>query len=73
MEIYDKARAMRKVYSSPQSAEQAKKYRSSKKWKVADATFKLMDKFGYLAILKQYKEALEKVDTGDNVLSAEAA
>lgn len=64
---------MRKVYSSPKSKEQALKYRSSKKWKVADATFKLMDKFGYLAILKQYKEALEKVDTGDGDLSAEAA
>ena len=45
---------MRKVYSSPESLEQALQYRASKKWKVADATFKLMDKFGYLAILKKY-------------------
>ena len=73
VEIFDKAREMRKVYSSPKSKEQALKYRNSKKWKVADATFKLMDKFGYLAILKQYKEALKKVDTGDGDLSAEAA
>jgi len=28
------------------------------KWKVADSTFKLMDKFGYLGIMRAYKQAL---------------
>lgn len=52
--LYDNIRNMRKVYSSPTSAEQALKYRSSRKWKVADAAFKLFDKYGYMAILKQF-------------------
>jgi len=64
---------MRKVYSSPASIEQALKFRSSKKWKIADAAFKLMDKFGYLAILKEYKELKELISTGDGDLAIETA
>ena len=51
-ELYDNMRAMRKVYSSPESEEQALQYRTSRKWKIADASFKLFDKYGYIAILK---------------------
>ena len=54
--LYDSIRAMRKVYSSPQSEEEALKFRSSRKWKVADAAFKLFDKYGYMAIMKQFIE-----------------
>lgn len=54
--LYDSIRAMRKVYSSPQSEEEALKFRSSRKWKVADAAFKLFDKYGYTAIMKQFIE-----------------
>lgn len=53
-ELYDKMRNMRKVYSSPQTLEQALAYRKSRKWKVADAAFKLFDKYGYIAILKRF-------------------
>ena len=55
------------------SIEQALKFRNSKKWKIADASFKLMDKFGYLAILKEYKELKELISTGDEDLAIETA
>lgn len=71
--LYENARQMRKVYSSPESIEQALQFRSSKKWKIADAAFKLMDKFGYLAILKKYKELDELISNGDNELAIETA
>ena len=72
-DLYENARQMRKVYSSPTSIEQALKFRNSKKWKIADAAFKLMDKFGYLAILKEYKELKELISTGDGDLAIETA
>ena len=72
-DLYENARQVRKVYSSPTSIEQALKFRSSKKWKIADAAFKLMDKFGYLAILKDYKELKELISTGDGDLAIETA
>lgn len=50
--IFKNAQEYRKVYSSPKSIEQAKTYRNSRKWKIADSSFKLMDKFGYLRILR---------------------
>ena len=62
VQLFESAREMRKVYSSPKSLEQALQYRASKKWKVADATFKLMDKFGYLAILKKYSQLAENTE-----------
>ena len=60
-ELLGRIRSMRKAYSSPQSAEQALEWRGSRKWKIADASFKLMDKYGYTAILKQMKQSLEKM------------
>ena len=47
---------MRKVYSTPTSMEEALKFRSSRKWKIADAAFKLFDKYGYMAILKEFTQ-----------------
>lgn len=72
-DLYENARQMRKVYSSPESIEQAIKFRNSRKWKIADAAFKLMDKFGYLAILKKYTELKELISTGDGDLAIETA
>lgn len=53
--LFDAIRKMRKVFSSPTSKEQALQMRESRKWKIADAAFKLFDKYGYLAILKDLK------------------
>lgn len=54
--LYDSIRKTRKVYSSPTSKEEALQFRTSRKWHIADTTFKLFDKYGYLAILKQFIE-----------------
>ena len=66
-ELYDNMRAMRKVYSSPESEAQALQYRTSRKWKIADASFKLFDKYGYIAILKQFIEDYKLISTSDSV------
>lgn len=54
--LYNNIRNMRKVYSTPTSMEEALKFRSSRKWKIADAAFKLFDKYGYMAILKEFTQ-----------------
>lgn len=64
-EIFDSARQCRKVYSSPKSVEDALRKRESKKWKIADSSFKLMDKFGYLKILKSFSKINEHVESYD--------
>ena len=66
LKLFEQLRQSRKVYSSPKSKEEALKYRTSRKWKVADATFKLIDKFGYTQIFKQLKELTSNYDM-DNV------
>jgi len=53
-ELYDNMRNIRKTYSAPKSKEEAIEFRQSRKWKIADATFKLLDKYGYIAILRQF-------------------
>lgn len=62
VEIFEAAKQCRKVYSSPKSVEDALKKRESRKWKIADSSFKLMDKFGYLKILKSFSKINEHVD-----------
>lgn len=62
VDIFNAAKQCRKVYSSPKSVEDALKKRDSKKWKIADSSFKLMDKFGYLKILKRFSTILDKID-----------
>ena len=54
--LFADIRKMRKVYSSPRSREEALKFRKSKKWKIADASFKMMDKYGYTAIMRSFAE-----------------
>ena len=68
--LYEKIRNMRKVYSSPETPEQALQYRQSRKWKVADASFKLFDKYGYMAILKQFVADYELM-SGPEIVDAE--
>lgn len=58
---------MRKAYSSPKTDAQALKWRVSKKWKIADASFKLFDKYGYLAILRKFAELHDVMEAGDAV------
>ena len=65
--LYDSIRQMRKVYSSPTSAEQALEYRASRKWKIVDASFKLFDKYGYMAILKQFTSDYDLMTSTDLV------
>lgn len=65
--VYEQLRQSRKVYSSPVSKEQALEFRNSLKWHIADATFKLLDKYGYLQILKKFTEYLNLVDNSHEV------
>lgn len=70
--IFLKAKETRKAYSDPVSKEDALEKRTSRKWKVADSAFKLLDKFGYLSILKQCQicsEDIEKGKTKDSVIN----
>lgn len=62
--IFLKAKETRKAYSDPVSREDALEKRSSRKWKVADSAFKLLDKFGYLSILKQCQMCSEDIENG---------
>ena len=59
--IFTKAREYRKISSSPTSKEDALTKRSSREWKVADSAFKLLDKFGYLGILRECTKAWESI------------
>lgn len=69
-DLFDDIRKMRKAFSSPTSKEQALEFRSSHKWHVTDAAFKLFDKYGYLAILKAMKTYAQLIST-DNALGVE--
>lgn len=57
--IFRNAREFRKAYSSPRSEGEALRRRNSKEWKIADSAFKLLDKFGYLRILKTFTQDVE--------------
>jgi len=63
--IFTNARQFRKVSSSPTDEKSAKTNRDSRKWKIADSAFKLLDKFGYLAILRTMTQCFEKAQTGE--------
>lgn len=63
--IFQKVREFRKACSSPKSVEQALSFRTSRKWKVADSAFKLLDKFGYLGILREFTKCYEEILDGE--------
>ena len=58
--LFDSIRKSRKVMSEPKSKEDALKKRKDRKWHIADSSFKLLDKFGYTAILKAYSQLDEE-------------
>lgn len=65
-DILDRARDSRSAYSAPKSKEQALKIRDSRKWKIADSAFKLMDQFGYTWILRQFSTCYKKIEENPN-------
>lgn len=68
----DKVKQSRKIASEPKSKEEAIALRNSKEWQLHDTTFKLLDKFGYLAILKTCAENVDRFheDDSDKLLAA---
>lgn len=60
--IFTQARNFRKVFSSPKSEEDALTKRASREWKIADSAFKLLDKFGYLKILRTFTTTIEELN-----------
>lgn len=63
--LFTKLRKHRILSSSPKNVEDAMKKRSSKEWKIADSSFKLLDKFGYTAILKAITVCFENKDSDE--------
>lgn len=54
-ELYKKIKKARSAFKKdPVSKEDALKKRSDKRWQTTDSAFKLLDKFGYVSILKEY-------------------
>lgn len=71
-EVFEAAKRCRKAFSSPKSEEDALRKRESRKWKVADSAFKLMDKFGYLKALKGITNIRDRMEFGDEETVSEA-
>lgn len=57
----------RKACSTPTSVQDALKKRESKSWKISDATFKLIDKFGYMPILKNFEQLADVISSSTDV------
>ena len=68
-DLFDNMRKMRTAYSTPISKEDALQKRSSRKWKIADSSFKMMDKFGYLPIMKMFKTELQNIKENPKVFT----
>ena len=49
--LFEDVRKKRSVASAPKTEKEAKKKRVSKEWKIADSSFKYLDKLGYIATL----------------------
>ena len=62
---FDAVRESRKIMSSPNSKEDAIRFRNSNEWKIADSAFKLLDKFGYLRILRTISKCSEELELGN--------
>ena len=60
--IFNSLRAKRSHKSSPKDAEEALASKDDKDWKIADSSFKLLDKFGYLGILRACTQNLDRFD-----------
>lgn len=66
------AKEARKIASEPTTKEQALALRNSEEWKIADTSFKLLDKYGYLAVLKSCSEVKDRFqeDASDMQMAA---
>ena len=64
--LFGALRKRRSHKSSPKDAKEAKTNRDDKDWKVADSAFKLLDKLGYLGMLKVAAQAIENEATVDD-------
>lgn len=49
--LFEEVRKKRSVASAPKTETEAKRKRVSKEWKIADSSFKFLDKLGYIATL----------------------
>ena len=72
--LYKAITQRRKACSTPISIQDALKKRESRSWKISDATFKLIDKFGYMPIFKSFERLAEvmssSTDIADEVATA---
>lgn len=66
-QMYNQLKKIRKHNSNPRNAEDALHNRNDKQWKIVDSSFKLLDKFGYLNILRTAKDAVENESTIDDI------
>ena len=60
--LYQAVRKSRHALSAPTSKADALKKRDSADWKVADSAFKILDKFGYIMIMRQYAVMHERAE-----------
>ena len=58
--MFNALRKRRAHKSSPKDAKEAIQNRNDKDWQIADSAFKLLDKLGYLKILKVATQSIEK-------------
>lgn len=66
-------RAKRRAFSDPKSAEEALQMRSSREWKLSDAAFKLLGKYGYSPILKKFSGLSQLIDEAGPDVDVEIA
>lgn len=63
-EIFEDLKAFRTSRSTPRSEADAMRMRASRKWKVADSAFKMLDKLGYLRIFKTFAKCVDSIGDG---------
>ncbi len=64
--LMNAVRQLRKMSSQPQSPEEAAQMRASQDWMTADTAFKLLDKYGYTAILKILGDSLDRFEEDES-------
>lgn len=62
--VFEDLKAFRTSRSTPRSEADAMRMRTSRKWKVADSAFKMLDKLGYLRVFKAFSKCLDSVEDG---------
>lgn len=66
-ELFSLIRQSRSVIENPTSKEDALSKRASRKWKIADSTFKLLGKFGYIGILHDYASIYDSLSDSKTI------